>query len=559
MGGPPAHLEITCITARIYLVSMKERNVAGCIERPELLPDCDVPASRRKPDEVIETSLVRLADETQADNWRTGGLRACQVRGGAALAAASFMVQTPGPFHEGLQRIAPELSADAYRPSYTYAEYTVGLCYIAGTKGLPPELRLRAAAELVARGDEMGYAEARNLLPRSGWGLLTHAVREGWAVWTAQLFAEDETVPLRTRMKVGLALAEHDRPAGYVPEAVEKLVAHPDATSADRLALASAVAQRAPKESVGLLCRLASDPLVQPSHRMQAIELLDEVDAAKSQEMRALQTRLPTVRAARDQHREAAERAEHEVVAQRARETPEAVLERLDSEIQGILDGLDGRGSADWLATDLDNHLAETDWAAVAEDVAEICGLVRDEDIESALRSLEVLTRIRYGDDSSLLPDGSEPVTPDDDDFPRLTRQELAEHARDQAQRSWTFWGGLVEKHGWDTDRIHEVDDQWHEVNRHVSGVILQKAADHLRNLQQCLVWEIWPALVKAAKERNYGSAWGHLATARLLTDEAEHSEALWKETTAEDYSFDPMTMSWPRDVWLALEAWRRG
>ncbi|WP_413801439.1 hypothetical protein [Streptomyces iranensis] len=182
-------------------MSMKERNVAGCIERPELLPDCDVPASRRKPDEVIETSLVRLADETQADNWRTGGLRACQVRGGAALAAATFMVQTPGPFHEALQRIAPELRADAYRPSYTYAEYTVGLCYVAGANGLPTELRLRAADTLVARANGAGYAEARNLLPRSGWGLLTHAVREGWAVWTAQLFAEDESLvnPSRSR------------------------------------------------------------------------------------------------------------------------------------------------------------------------------------------------------------------------------------------------------------------------------------------------------------------------------------------------------------------------
>lgn len=537
---------------------MRERNIAENIERPELLPECDVPASRRRPDDVIETSLVRLADEAQADNWRTGGLRACQVRGGAALAAASFIVQTPGPWYEDLQRIAPELRADAYRPSYTCAEYTVGLCYMAGTKGLPTELRLRAADALVTRANEAGYAEARNLLPRSGWGLLTHAVREGWAVWTAQLFAEDETAPLRTRMKVGLALAEHDRPAGYVPEAVEKLVAHPDAASADRLALAMAVAQRAPKNSVVLLCRLASDPLVQPSHRMRTIELLDEVDSAKSQEMRALQTRLPTVQAARDQHRAAAERAEREAAAQRQRETPEAVLERLDAEIQGTLDELGGRGSADWLATDLDNHLAETDWAAVAEDVAEICGLVRAEDIESALRSLEVLTRIRYGDDSSLRPDGSEPVTLDDD-FPRLTRQELAEYARDQAQRSWTFWRGLIEKHGWDDDRIHEVDHQWHEANRHVSGMILQRTADHLRNLQQRLVWEIWPALVDAAEERNYGSARGYLATARLLADEAEHAEALWRESIAEDYSFDPLTMSWPRDVWLALEEWRRG
>jgi hypothetical protein len=542
------------------------------IARPELLPDCDVPARNREPDDLILTCLIRLADESLGDNWRTNSLQACEIRGGAALAAASFMLKAPGPWHEDLQRILRASGINVDRPAYSYADYTVGLCFVAGAKGVPAELRLpagtrplppglrhRAVDALVARANEAGYAEARNLLPRNGWDWLTDAVRDGWALWTAQVFADDETAPLKTRMKVGLALAEYEHPVGYIPGAVERLVAHPRGASADRLALAAAVAQRAPKESVSLLCSLASDPLVQAGHRMQAIGLLDESDPAKAQEMRAFQTGLPPVRAARDQHRSATEQAKREAAAQLQRETPEAVAERLDAEIQRILDDLRGRGSADWLADRLDDHIAETDWEGVAQDIADISGLVRDEDIESSIRLLEILTRIRHGDETNSAPGRSEPTASGDEEIPRLTRQELEEYAQKEAERSWTFWSELVEKHGWDDDRSYELDRQRDEVNETVGGSICQKAGDHLRDLQRHLVWEVWPALVGAAEERSYAAALGHLATARLLADEAEHAEALWKETAVESYSFDPLSLSWPRDFWLVLEEWRRG
>lgn len=528
-------------------------------ERPEVLPDCDVPPQRRQPDDFVTTCLVRLADESLGDAWRTSALTACMVRGASALAAATFMVQAPGPWHEGLRRILRLSGVSIDRPAYSSADYTVGLCYVAGTKGLPAGLRHRAADALVHRANDVGYAEARHLLPKNGWSWLADAVREGWAVWTAHLFAQDETAALTTRMRVGLALAEHEHPAGYVPTALERLAAHPGAASKDRLALAVAVGQRAPKDATGLLSCVASDSIVQAGHRMQAIELLDEIDPVKAEEMRALQTRLPSARTSRDQQRDAAARAEQEAAARRERETPAAVKERLDSKVEELLDDLRGRGSADWLADDLDNHIAESDWNQVAQDIADICGLVRDEEVESSLRLLEVLTQIRYGDEASPTSSTSDLETRGDLDFPRLTREELEDYARAKAERSWTFWRELVEKHGWDDDKLYELDRQAGEVDRNVADSLCQKAGDHLRALQQFLVWELWPVLVNAAERRDYGAARDHLATARLLGDEAEHAEVLWRSTTLENYSFDPRTMSWPRDFWLVLEQWRRG
>ncbi|MFK0255994.1 hypothetical protein [Streptomyces sp. NPDC090445] len=529
------------------------------VERPELLPDCDVPARDRTPDDFILTCLVRLADDSLGDNWRASSLHACEIRGGAALAAASFVVKAPGPWYEDLQRILRLSGVDVDRPPYSYAEYTVGLCYVAGTKGLPAGLRHRAADALVHRANDAGYSEARNLLPRNGWNWLADAVREGWAVWTANLFANDENAPLSARMRVGLALAEYEHPAGFIPEAVERLAAHSDAASADRLELAMAVAQRAPEDAASLLCSVASDPVVQAGHRMRAIQKLDGIAPEEAERMRALQTRLPSVRAARDQQREAAERARHEAAAKRARETPEAVVERLDSKIEEILDDLRGRGSADWLADGLDNHIAESDGEGVAQDVTAICSLVFDEDVESALRLLEELTQIRYGNDTKSTPNSADPDAPCDPGFPRLTREELEECARAKAERSWSFWKGLVEKHGWDNDRFDELDRQLTEVNQDGGETIHQKAGDHLRELQQHLVWELWPALVAAAVERDYGAAREYLATARSLSGEVRRAEELWRETSAENYFFDPLTMSWPREFWLVLEEWRRG
>ncbi|MEV7187819.1 hypothetical protein [Kitasatospora sp. NPDC093102] len=529
----------------------------GNVERPEFLPGCDMPACDRKADDATLTCLVRLADDSLDDHWRTSSLQACELRGGAALAAASFIVQAPGPWHENVQRILRLSKVSIDRPSYSASEYTAGLCYVAGAKDLPAGLRHRAADDLVHRANDLGYQEACYLLPRNSWDWLADAVRDGWALWTANLFAEDEAAPLTTRMRVGLALAEHKQPAGYVPEAVERLVAHQGASSAARLGLVEAVAQRAPKDAVSLLCLLASDPIVQAGHRMHAIGLLDKIDPPKAEEMRALQTRLPSTQVARKQRRDAVERAQREAAAKYERETPEAVLRRLDAEIEELLDDLRHRGSADSLADQLDNHIAEDSWEGVAQDVADMCSVIRDENVESSLRLLEVLTRIRYGDGP-----GSFTEAPDSEElgaqqFPRLTREELDEYARTEAERAWALWRSLVEKHGWDSDQLGELDRQEEEVNQNMRDGVELRAGDHLRQLHEHLVWELWPSFAGAVERRDYGVARALLAVAALLADEAEHALTLWRAASAENYAFDPLTMSWPREFWLVLEKWK--
>ncbi|MER7177888.1 hypothetical protein ABT404_00035 [Streptomyces hyaluromycini] len=531
------------------------------IERPELLPDCEVPARYRQPDELILDCLINLADESLPDNRRISSLDACDIRGGAALAAATFVVKTPGPWQEDLQRVVRASRVNIDRPRFTHADNILGLCYVAGTKGLPPGMRHRAADALVSGfRDNVGYAEVRHLLAKNDWDWLADAVREGWAVWTAQVFAGDETAPLRTRMRVGMALAEHETPAGYVPEAVAQLVAHPGGASGDRLAIAVAVARRDPKSGLDLLCCVASDPLVQAGHRIQAIELLDESDPAKAQEMRALQTRLPSGREARDRQREAAERAKREEVTRREREAPKAVTERLDAEIEELLDRLRIRDPDDGLGGRLDDHLAETDSEGVAQDIVDIFDAVCDEDIDLSIRLLTALTRIRYGDEIETAPGESMSGDPIAAVIPRLTREELEAYAKERAEHGWAIWREVVEEHGWDDeDRVGEVERKDEEITGEVRDLIFRKASDHLRALEHHLTWKTWPALLGAAEERKFAAALAHLATARLLAEEAESAEVLWKDTMARSYYFDPLSMPWPRDFWLVLEEWRHG
>ncbi|MFD0162573.1 hypothetical protein ACFVJH_00175 [Streptomyces decoyicus] len=230
---------------------------------------------------------------------------------------------------------------------------------------------------------------------------------------------------------------------------------------------------------------------------------------------------------------------------------------RLESTIEEILDDLISRGSADWLGDQLDNHIAETDWEGVAQDIADICGVARDENLSSSLDLLEVLTRIRYSDDTSPIPQVSGLDAVGDEEIPRLARGELEEYARQEGERAWRRWQNLVGKHGWNEDRLEELDDKSVEVNQDLTDMVRQKAGDHLRELQQHLVWELWPALTSAARQRDYAGARGHAASARLLAAEAERAEALWRETTVHSFSFNPLTLSWPRDLWLVFEEWQ--
>ncbi|WNV82616.1 hypothetical protein [Umezawaea sp. Da 62-37] len=504
---------------------------------------------------MLLESLLRFADETLADGERSSSIYACVVQGGASMAALTFMLRTPGPWAEGMRRIASATGVDFDHPAYVRGDHILGLCHVAGANGLLPDLRHRAVDTLVSCfRDNTGYAEARHLLPKKDWEWLADAVREGWAVLPARLLVADETIPLKTRTRVGLALTEHEAPAGFVPDGLAKLVSHPKAASGDRFAIAAAVARRDPRAGVELLCSVASDPVVQTGHRMQAIRLLEEFEPVRAEAMRAHQTRLPSRRGALDSRREKVDLTTREEAARHERESPEAVAGRLDAEIEELLGEL--RIDSD-LGDGLDSHIAEANREGVAQDVADIVRGIRSEGIDSSLRLLELLTRIKHGNESGTTSDGPASGAPESDVVPRLTQDDLEAYAREQTEWSWSTWRKSIEKHGWDDDRIGEVQCQVDETAQHVSGMVVQETDDHLRTLQKCLTWEIWPAFTNAVEERDYIAARRHLATARLLAEEVERAETLWRHAAETSYSFDPLSMSWSREFWLVLEEWK--
>ncbi|MGW0663190.1 hypothetical protein [Streptodolium elevatio] len=529
----------------------------GDIETPELLPDSAVLARHKRPDDGLLKWLAHIADTGVDEPARVAALRACAVRGGTAAAAASFIVQTVSPWRESLQRIADAAGFDTHRPRFTAEEYTVGLRYVAGAKGLPMEFRHRAVDELVHRDADAGYAEARSLLPKNEWQWLADAVRDGWGRLVALEFLDDSTAPMALRVRVGLAFVEHADATGYVLDLLTRLVMSPDAASADRLAIAMAVVERNPTAGIKMLSVVAADPLVQSKHRMQAIEHLDTADPDKSLELRALQTRLPSARVARERQRDATAQAKQEAERREHQSSANEVMRRLDGEIAEILEDLRGRGSADWLADNLDDHIAEDDGAAVSEDISDMCALADDDEIRLSLHTLKVLHRIRYGDEAA----AEAHSTPEVDlrgGIPRLTHEDVVGHARQQAESAWRSWQRLVEKHGWNHDRVGEVAAHVEAIGSDVADSVAARTGNHLRELRDFLVDETWPALVEAAEARDHPTVHGLLAEVRAIGDELITADKLWRTGGTTDFDFDPLSLSWPHEFWVVLDEWRR-
>ncbi|MCG5220595.1 hypothetical protein [Streptosporangium sp. KLBMP 9127] len=239
-----------------------------------LLPGCDAPAKRRVPDESIASSLVRMADESLPNAVRLIAIQVCWMRGGAAASAAEWLITKPSSFSKELARVT---SGTGWVGQATRSEYLVGICYVMATKGLPVELRHRAAAELVQQCFEAGYAEARRLLPKNGWSWLIDVQKEDWAGLISMEFIGDPTAPLKTRAAVAAAFIQH-APGTVTPSGIGELIRSAKVASADRLRLAVAVAERVPEQGKSFLAELVDDRAAQPLHRVQAAEELLSVD-----------------------------------------------------------------------------------------------------------------------------------------------------------------------------------------------------------------------------------------------------------------------------------------
>ncbi|GAA2870713.1 hypothetical protein GCM10010517_30980 [Streptosporangium fragile] len=257
-----------------------------------LLPGCDVPARRRVPDDMIAGCLVRMVDENLEDMARLPAVNACWMRGGAAASAAEWLISTPSSFGAGLTRVT---AGARWAGQANRSEYLAGLCHVVATKGLPDELRHRAAAELVSQCLEAGYAEVRRLLPKNRWSWLLDVQGESWAGLITMEFIGDQTAPVKTRAAVAVEFVRHTCSTAF-PEAVDELIRSPKAASADRLRLATAVARRVPEYGAIFLAELATDRTLQPLHRVQAAEelrLVDEITGNETLGVLADERQLP--------------------------------------------------------------------------------------------------------------------------------------------------------------------------------------------------------------------------------------------------------------------------
>ncbi|MFF4777903.1 hypothetical protein ACFY05_34270 [Microtetraspora fusca] len=253
-----------------------------------LLPGCTVPAKGRVPDGLVAECLTKLVDETLDDWIRAIQIEAAVIRSGAAESAVAWLITTPSSYLEGLTRVAASCRARPNAARLSRSDHVVGTCYVLGTKGIPDELRRRAAVRLISLCHEAGYAEARRLLPRNGWSWLIDALRDGfWAGNLALEFIGDAAAPLKTRIAVAVEYVE-SAPTMVFPIAVDELIRSAKAPSSERLRLATALAIRIPSEGLGFLQELASDQTLQPLHRVQAAEQLFRVDLESGREVLAM-------------------------------------------------------------------------------------------------------------------------------------------------------------------------------------------------------------------------------------------------------------------------------
>ena len=151
---------------------------------------------------------MAIADLAAEPHRRTAGIYAC-LTGRASGCAAVWIVDTLREMHPGEQVVPHRFQPMPEIVGLTRTDVIVAMCYVTATKGIPLEIRYRAAAQLVQYCDDAGYAEARRLLPNTPWAWLPCELRKGsWANPLAIYYVEDATAPKKTRRDVAAAFAE---------------------------------------------------------------------------------------------------------------------------------------------------------------------------------------------------------------------------------------------------------------------------------------------------------------------------------------------------------------
>jgi hypothetical protein len=173
------------------------------------LPGCVLPPESRVPTDSIRRSLLAVADPALEEHRRTAGIYAC-LTGRASGHAAEWILEMLQEIHPGGQVVPRKFQPMFQIAGLTRTDAIVAMCYIISTKGIPMQIRYRAATQLVHYCQDVGYTEARRLLPNVPWTWLPDELhkKSTWAQLLAIYYIKDAAAPMKTCRNVAAALTE---------------------------------------------------------------------------------------------------------------------------------------------------------------------------------------------------------------------------------------------------------------------------------------------------------------------------------------------------------------
>ncbi len=250
--------------------------------------------------------------------------------------------------------------------------------------------------------------------------------------------------------------------------------------------------------------------------------------------------------------------AELELQLEEARELG-AITERLDTEIATNLDEVESVGSAVREALyELDNLIAEHDYAAVEESVNSVVGLIEPRTILPAVDAVLLLTAIR---DNKVLPSRAWPRALDTEAEPDsstlLTQEQLdAQRATElaNAAEDWeTHWGDT----DWDESQR---DDQWatdraeHENDALRNAV--RTAAANIEKIIEGIGETLWPDLEKALEAGDRDGAIQNLLEALNAAQQLPAAYQLYEVNLSRLYTSSPGSLGAMGEHLMGVETW---
>ncbi|MEY9965951.1 hypothetical protein ABIA33_004006 [Streptacidiphilus sp. MAP12-16] len=250
--------------------------------------------------------------------------------------------------------------------------------------------------------------------------------------------------------------------------------------------------------------------------------------------------------------------AELELQLEEARELG-AIAERLDTEIAANLDEIDSVGSAVREAHyELDNQIAEHNYAAVEESVNSVVGLIDPRTILPAVDAVLLLTAIR---DDRALPSRAWPHAFDQeaeaDNSPLLTQEQLdAQQATElaNAAEDWeahwgdTDWDESQRDDQWATDRAEHENDALRNVVR--------TAAGNIEKIIEGIGETVWPDLEKALGAGDRDGAIQHLLEALKAAQQLPTAYQLYEVNLSRLYTSSPGSLGAMGEHLMGVETW---